>query len=52
LPRPGCTPAADDPLDDLKRIGIGLGHLAPGAFHAIAAVEATQINLSVSASSE
>jgi hypothetical protein len=51
LPTPDCAPAADDPLDGLERIGIGLGHLAPGAFHAIAAVEAARINLPVAASS-
>ena len=28
-------------------IGIGLGHLAPGAFHAVAAIEIAQINLPV-----
>jgi arsenite transporter len=28
-------------------IGIGLGHLAPGAFHAVAAVELAEINLPV-----
>jgi ACR3 family arsenite transporter len=30
-------------------IGIGLGHLAPGAFHAVAAIEIAQINLPVAA---